>query len=55
MNTNNERCKRIKNNNENYCCQHIDSDISESLKSLELLESLPYELNPYTDYSNEPE
>ena len=57
---NNERCKRIINKDENYCWQHIDSEISESLESVELLETLPdeiiqYILNPYIDYINESE
>jgi antitoxin component YwqK of YwqJK toxin-antitoxin module len=55
---NNERCKRLINNNTKYCWQHIDSDISESLESGELLKTLPaeliqYVLNPYIDYVNE--
>ena len=57
---NNERCKRIIPENENYCWQHIDIEISESLESVELLETLPYEviqyiLNPYIDYATESE
>jgi antitoxin component YwqK of YwqJK toxin-antitoxin module len=55
---NNERCKRLINKDEKYCWQHIDSEISDSLESLELLETLPdeliqYVLNPYIDYSTE--
>ena len=55
---NNERCKRLIPENENYCWQHIDTEISESLESVELIETLPdeliqYVLNPYIDYSTE--
>ena len=54
---NNKRCKRLINKDENYCWQHIDSDISESLESVETLpnELIQYVLNPYIDYSTESE
>jgi antitoxin component YwqK of YwqJK toxin-antitoxin module len=57
---NNQRCKRLISENTEYCWQHIDSEISKSLESLELLETLPneliqYVLNSYIDYSEESE
>ena len=33
---NNERCKRLISENENYCWQHNDTEISESLESVSI-------------------